>query len=281
MEKFVVPARTKFEERTLIVDGDFVAGSNSKIGYGIIAKRVFIGERVKIEGDILAFEVRIDRLSSVEGNVVSKGDAYISEFVTINGKLTVFEDLEIGRNVRIKKGFEAKGLITIQDPLPLIMFLIFYIMLLLRISKFDEVGKIFNENFENPMIIPENSVVEIDRIDTDKDFEASECKVLGSVRARNIKLFKCEVFGSLKGEKIVVSSSIVHGSIEGSEVYLKDSSIVMNNIDAEKVFMEVGCCVEGSILAKKGVMIRQKVVEYGGREGEVQENVSEPLQGNV
>lgn len=281
MEKLVVPAKTKFEERTLIVDGDFVVGNNCRVGYGIIAKRVFIGERVKIEGDVLAEEVRIDRLSSIDGNVVSKGDAYISEFVTINGKLTVFGDLEIGRNVRIKKGFEAKGLITIQDPLPIIMFLIFYIMLLLRISRFDEVGKIFNENFENPMIIPENSTVEIDRIETDKDFEATECKVLGNVRAKNIRIFKCEVFGSLRGEKIVVSSSIVHGSIEGSDVYLKDSSIVMSNINAEKVFMEVGCCVEGSILARKGVMIRQKVVEYGDREGEVQKVVSEPLQGNV
>ncbi|MCS7121292.1 MAG: acyltransferase [Archaeoglobaceae archaeon] len=281
MEKLVIPAKTKFEERSLVVDGDLVLGDNSKLGYGIIARKVFVGERAKVDGDILAEEVRLDRLSVVDGNVVSKGDAYIAEFATINGKLTVFGDLEIGRNVRIKKGFEARGLITIQDPMPLIMFLIFYLMLLLRLGKLDEASKIFEEKFENPMIIPENSVIEIDRIETDKDFEVSDCKVLGNIKAKNIRISKCEVFGSLRGEKIVISSSIIHGSVEGSEVYIKDVSIVMSNVNAEKVFMEVGCSVEGSIFAKKGVLIRQKVVEYGGREGEVQEDVSKPLQGNV
>ncbi|MET1125202.1 MAG: acyltransferase [Archaeoglobaceae archaeon] len=284
LEKLVIPPNTKFDERSIVVSGDFVAGANTKIGYGIMAKRVIVGERAKIAGDVVAEEVRLDAFCSIDGDVVAKGDAYIGEFASIAGKLTVYGDLEIGRNVRIKNGFEAKGLITIQDPVPVLMFLLIYFMLLLRLGKLEDVEKLFEDvEFEDPMIVPDGTVLEIDRIETSKDVEINESKVLGNLRARNVYVVASEVFGSVRGGEIVIDRSVVHGTVEGKDVYVVNSSAVLGSIKAERVFIEEGCTVEGSIFGRKGVWVKEKVEiareEDGDRQGEVQEDVPEPLPG--
>ncbi len=285
LEKLLIPKNTKFDERTIVVEGDFIAGANSKIGYGIIAKKIILGEGVKVEGDVIGEEVRLDAFCSISGNVFSKGDAYIGEFASIDGKLTVYGDLEIGRNVRIKNGFEAKGLITIQNPLPIILFLFIYLMVLLRLGKLEEAEKIFDEfeEFENPMVVPENTTVEINFVQTSKDVEIVSSKVLGNIRGKNVYVTSSEVFGSVKGSEIIINSSRVHGAIEGTNVYVVNSSTVLGYVRATRVYMEERCIIDGSIVGRKGVWIKDKIEikreaeRDGDREREVQEDVSKPL----
>ncbi len=261
LEKLIIPSNTRFEERYIVVDGDVLIGSNSKIGYGINAKKIVVGERVEIEGDLFGREeVRLGAWCNVKGNVISKGDAYIGEFTSINGRLTVYGDLEIGRNVRIKNGFEAKGLITIQDPMPIIIFLFLYILELLRIGRIEDIEKLFGEEkFVSPLEVPENSVLNMETIKTSKDVLIRESRVLGNIRARNINADNCEIYGSLRGLDIFIDRSKIHGAIEGRDVYVKNRSTVFGYIKAERVFMEEGCVVEGSIVGKSGVWIKPKV----------------------
>jgi len=260
LERLVIPPNTRFEERTLVVEGDALIGANSEIGYGIIARKVIVGERAKIEGDVFGREeVRLGAWCNVKGNVISKGDAYVGEFTNIEGRLTVFGDLEIGRNVRIKNGFEARGLITIQDPMPMIVFIFLYILELLRLGRLEEAERIFEEEFESPLEVPENTIMNIDTIKTDSDVTITGSRVLGNVRAGDVVVENAELYGSLKGNVLVVNSSRIHGTVEGKEVYLINRSVVLGHVDAERVYMEEGCVVEGSIIGRRGVWIKPKV----------------------
>jgi len=267
LEKLAIPPNTRFEERNIVASGDVIIGPNSKLSYGIIAKKIIVGERTTIDGDLLGEEIRLDAWCSVTGNVTSKQDAFIGEFASIGGKLTVYGDLEIGRNVRIKNGFEAKGLITIQDPMPALFFIFLYLMILLRLGRLEEAEKLLEEveEFDTPLIIPENSQVGIDRISTRKDAEIVGSRVLGNIKVRDVYAEDSEIFGSLRGRDIVVNNCRIHGAVEGRVVYLVNSSEVFGYIRADRVYMEDGCSVEGGIIGREGVWIKEKV-EIPGRE---------------
>lgn len=273
----MIPKNTKFEERNVIVEGDALIGANSKIGYGIMARKVVVGDRTEIKGDIFGREeVRLGAWCNVKGDVISKGDAYVGEFTSIDGRLTVYGDLEIGRNVKIKNGFEARGLITIQDPMPIVVFILLYIMAMLRLGKAEEIEEIFDEDFVNPLEIPENSEISLDYIKTRRDAIIEGSRVLGNLRCRNARIVESELYGSVRGKDVVVDGGRIHGIIEGREVYLVNGTVVLGKISAENVYMEEGCVVEGSIVGRMGVWIKprvdlpefEKVVEEGEEEGE-------------
>jgi len=260
LEKLIIPPNTKFEERYLIVEGDAIVGPNSVLGYSITARKVVIGERTTIEGDILGREeVRLGAWCNVKGNVISKGDAYIGEFAAIDGRLTVYGDLEIGRNVRIKKGFEARGLITIQDPMPILLFIFLYLLELLRLGRIEEAEKLFDEDFVSPLTIPEDSTFKMDMIKTDKDALIQGSRVLGNVSARDVTIIDSELYGNLKGNNLIIKRSKIHGLVQGKNVYLIDDSTILGNVIADKVFVEEKCVVDGSIVGRSGIWIRPKV----------------------
>ena len=98
------------EEHNIVLDGDIIVGNHSDVRYGLIADSAILGERVEVSGDINArSDIRIDIWSHIGGTVKTKENAYIGEFVTIDGKLVVKGDLDIGNNVKISDGFEARA----------------------------------------------------------------------------------------------------------------------------------------------------------------------------
>lgn len=287
LEKMLI-RKAKFEERTIVADGDVLIGQNSKVDYGILARRVVAGERVHIGGDVIGEEIRIDSFTTIGGNLVSKGDAYIGEFAGIDGKLTVYGDLEIGRNVRIKNGFEARGLITIQNPASVIFFLLLYIMLLFRLGRLEEVFKLIEDvEMEPAIILPEKCSVGVDKLITTKSADVFDSKLLGTLKARDIYVGGSEIIGGIKGREVIVDDSEVHGSVEGRIVYLINSSRVGMHVKGDRVYMEKGCIVEGGIIAREGVWIKDKIElktdlgeEFGVGKGEVQEDVSKSVSGD-
>lgn len=287
LEKMLIRG-VKFEERSIVANGDVLIGQNSKVDYGILTKRLVAGERVFIGGDVVGEEVRLDSFSTINGDLVSKGDAYIGEFAVIEGKLTVFGDLEIGRNVRIKNGFEARGLITIQNPASVIFFLLLYLMLLFRLGKVEEVFKLIEDvELEPSIILPEKCSVGVDRIVTTKNADIFDSRILGTLKARDIYIGGSEVVGSLKGRNVIVDRSEIHGTVEGRVVYLLNSSRVGMHVMGDRVYMEKGCIVGGGIIARDGVWIKDSIElktdigeEVGVGQGEVQEDVPESISGS-
>lgn len=287
LDKMII-RKAKFEERTIVADGDVLIGQNTRVDYGILAKKVVAGERVHIGGDVIGEEVRVDSFCTIGGDLVSKGDAYIGEFAGIDGKLTVYGDLEIGRNVRIKNGFEARGLITIQNPASVIFFLLLYIMLLFRLGRLEEVFKLIEDvEMEPAIILPEKCSVGVDKIITTKSADVFDSKLLGTLRARDIYVGGSEIIGGIRGRDVIVDDSEVHGSVEGRNVYLINSCRVGMHVKGDRVYMEKGCIVDGGIIAREGVWIKDKIElktdigeEFGVGKGEVQEDVSEPVSGD-
>ena len=259
--KLIIPPNTKFEERNIVVEKDIVVGAGCNIGYGLMGRKVIVGEKTTVGGDVVGDEIRLDSWNTVKGNVICKGDAYIGEFTTIEGRLTVFGDLEIGRNVKLKSGFEAKGLITIQDPLPVLIFLFLYLLELLRLGRLEDAEKLFEvvDKIESPLVIPENSNVNLEVIQSNSDFEAIGSRILGNIRVKNLKAEGCEIFGSIRAKKISVDGCRVHGSIEGTDIYLINGSEVYGAVKGERIFMEDNCSVESSIIGKSGVWIKRQI----------------------
>jgi len=264
-DRFLIPPNTKFEERNIVVERDIVVGPGCKIGYGLMGRKVIVGEKTTVEGDVVGEEIRLDSWNTVEGNVICRGDAFIGEFTTIEGRLTVFGDLEIGRNVKIKNGFEAKGLITIQDPLPVLIFIFLYLLELLRLGRLEEAEKLFEfvEEIENPLVIPENSEVNLEVIRCNSDLEAVGSRILGNLRIKNVKAEGCEIFGSVRAGKITLDGCRVHGSIEGKTIYLLNGTEVYGSVRGERIYMEDNCTVESSIIGREGVWIKRKVELLG------------------
>lgn len=261
LKKLVIPENTKFEEGTIIVENDVIIGTNCALGYGIIGRKIVLGEKTSIEGDLIGEDIRLDAWCSVRGNVISKGDAYLADFTTIGGKLTVYGDLEIGRNVKIKNGFEAKGLITIQSPLPVLIFVFVYLLELLRLGRLEEAEKLFEELDEiiTPLNIPDNSILNLEVIRTSNDIDIEGSRVLGNLKGNNISIEGSEVFGSLRGSAIIVDNCRIHGEIEGDNVYIINRSEVFGRIKGSKVHLEEKCSIEGALVAKEGVIIKPKI----------------------
>ncbi len=285
-ESLVIPEGVKFDETHISHDGDVIIGDNAVIDFGIKAKKVIVGSRSTVNGYIIGDEVRIDPWVKVKGDVVCNGDAYIGEFSAIEGKLTVRGNLEIGRNVKIEKGFEATGLITIQNPLPVLIFIFIYLMELLRLGKLDEIEQLLNEEFENPLVIPDGSRISMEQIRTSRNAVIKFSRVLGNLRARDVVVESTELYGSIRARDVVILDSKVHGAVEGRKVYIVSSSTVFGRINAEEVHLENGCSVEGTIVGRKGVWIRDSVEweieeteEDGVGEEEIQEDVPEHIQG--
>ncbi|MFW6186184.1 MAG: acyltransferase [Halobacteriota archaeon] len=259
--KLVIPENTKFEEGSIVLEKDALIGNGCSIDYGIIGRKIVLGEKSSVQGDVIGDDIRMDAWCEIKGNVVSKGDAFLSDFTTIDGKLTVYGDLEIGRNVRIKEGFEAKGLITIQSPLPILIFVFVYLMEMLRLGKLEEAEELLQEveEFETPLSIPDDSIVNLETIRVGKDVEVAASRVLGNFRGENICIEGSEIFGSVRGKKILVDGAKIHGAVEGTCVYVVNNSEIFGQVRADKVYMEEKCNVEGALIGKEGVWIKPVV----------------------
>ncbi len=120
-------------------------GEFCQIDYGLRGADVYVGESSKIREYVWANgDVRIGNWCEIGNDVIAKEDAYIGEGVRINGKLAVNGALDIGEKVEIRDGFEAKGNIEVRNPMPVFMFIIIYLMTLLRIENEKELDRILD-----------------------------------------------------------------------------------------------------------------------------------------
>ena len=48
----VIPRNTRFDETAIIHDGDVIIGANCTIDYGIFGRKVIIGDKTEVNGDV-------------------------------------------------------------------------------------------------------------------------------------------------------------------------------------------------------------------------------------
>ena len=270
----VVPNNTKFEEKTIVTNGDVVIGDRCLIQFGIKTDgRIFVGEHVIIDGNIEATEdIRVDIFSTIGGNVKSGGNVYFGEKVKVKGKLSLKGDLDVGDSVEIDQGFEAKGWINIRSPIPVVIYIFIYLMQLLKIGHSEEIERILSEIEENDgdmipiseifLFIPNNSIIGIQKSKIDYNIKiGKKTRILGNFDVKgNIFIEENTVFhGSLKatGNVFCDKKVKIQGNIDSlGDVKIEDETNIAGKISAEKIFLSKNSTINGELFAKNGISFK-------------------------
>ncbi len=268
---FVIPDKTKFEERTIVTSDDVIIGDRCLVRFGIKTNgRIFVGEHVIIDGNLEASDdIRVDIFSNIGGDVKSGGNVFLGEKVRINGKLSLDGDLDVGDSVEIVEGFEAKGWINIRSPIPIVIYIFIYLLQLLKMGKSEEIERILNEMEENEgdtipisekfLFIPNNSIIGVQKSKVDYNLRVGKkSKLIGNYEIKGDVFIETGsvIHGSLKstGNVFCDKKTVIHGNIEAEgDVKIEDKSKVSGSISGNKIYLSKEASVDGELFAKNGV----------------------------
>ena len=266
----LLPDGTELQEHSIKTDRNIVVGEFCQIDYGLRGADVYVGESSKIREYIWAGgDVRIGNWCEIGSDVIAKADAYIGEGVKINGRLVVSGALDIGEKVEIKEGFEAKGDIEVRNPMPVFMFILIYLMTLLKIQNEKELDRILDELFSEdeekmkvPLMIPARSKLNMKLFAVPSTMKiGKKCRLHGNIRAGSIDVQQDTViFGSLRARNriTVVSGVTVHGNVEsGSTVYVKKGAHILGDVVANALVLHEEAKIDGTISAPHGMRIER------------------------
>jgi len=282
LKNLLVPDNTRIEANRIMVDGDVIVGNHSSIRYGILGDMVILGEGVNVYGDILAgSDVRVDMWSKLGSRVEVGKNAYLGEFVNIDGKLVVEGDLDVGKEVKIRGGFEVKGWIMVRNPVSVIIFIFLYIREMMHLGKDEEIEKAIEDLFEDSedfqgiegkelsekiMIIPAGAKISPEEIEiTGEIVIGSSCLLIGDIRAHAVEAGKnLTLKGSVysEGNISIGESSTVYGNLSSKgQVNIGQNSRVFGGIKAESVLLHGNAIVDGTIKAPSGVSFLREAAE--------------------
>ncbi|WP_321506082.1 polymer-forming cytoskeletal protein [uncultured Methanoregula sp.] len=267
----LLPDGTELQEHSIKTDRNIVIGEFCQIDYGLRGADVYVGESTKIREYVWASgDARIGNWCEIGSDIIAKEDAYIGEGVKINGKLSVLGALDIGENVEIRDGFEARGDIEVRNPMPVFMFIIVYLMTLLRIENEKELDRILDnlfsddeeERMEIPLMIPARSKLNMKVFAVPSTMKIGKgCRLHGNIRAGSIDVQQNTViFGSLRARnKIsVVDGVTVHGNVEsGSTVHVHKGAHILGDVIAKSIVLHEDAKVDGTIEAPHGLRIER------------------------
>jgi len=271
----VIPDNANFEEHLIVTNGDVIVCDRSILEFGIKTDgRVFIGEGVSIEGDVYADgDIRSDIFSIIRGDVYSGANVYLGERVKIEGRLSLKGDLDVGDNVEIKEGFEAKGWINIRSPIPLVIYIFIYLLQLLKLGKSEEIERLLKELEEGAdepipiseifLFIPEGTIVGLQKSRVGCNMRIGKnCRVIGNYDIDGSLSVddKTKIFGSIKssGDVYLGKETMVEGNISSEgEVKIEDKVVVNGNIYASRVILSKSASIKGTLFAREGVSFIQ------------------------
>jgi predicted acyltransferase (DUF342 family) len=211
--------------------------------------------------------------SEITGEVRTKSDAYLGEFVKISGKLFAAGNLDVGNNVKIDGGYDVKGWLVVRQPLPVVLFIYLYMMALLQLGSEEEVEKALQELFsdntpDNKILsIPNRAKIDLDTIRTSTRAKiANHCRLLGNIRARSMHMGNHNtLFGSIRttGDIIIGNGCVIHGNLISHKgiVSIGRNSRIMGKITADAIVIHETTKTEGTLTAPNSVTIEQDDLE--------------------
>lgn len=266
----VIPDGTRFEEHTILAPGDVILGNHTRLEFGIkTAARVFGGENARVTGNVATgSELRLDNFSRVSGDVDVQGNAFLGEKTRVEGKLVVGGDLDVGDDVAITKGFEAKGWINIRSPTPIVIYLFLYMLELLRLGKSDEVERLLSELEEARekievsdkfLYLPDRSSLGLTRSTIQGNFFVGrECRVLGNYAVRGNATIGpgSKVYGAVRadGPIRIQGGAEVQGTVQSlGKIIIGEGVRILGDVRGHEVDMYPSSQVDGKIVAPGGV----------------------------
>ncbi|MGQ0537269.1 MAG: polymer-forming cytoskeletal protein [Methanobacteriota archaeon] len=275
-----------------------IVADRSRLEYGLETKgRIFLGEGVEVAGGLSAGgDVRADLFSRIQGDVTSGGSAYLGERSRVEGSLRVEKDLDVGDDVTLEKGFEARGWINIRNPIPLVVYIFLYLLQLTGQGKGEEVEKILAKLEEDDpqaeilvgegfLFVPQQSVLGLQESSVPGNLDVGgQCRVLGNFSAQGFVTIGegSEFHGSVRatGDVRVGPHVVVDGDIRcGGTLRIEADARVHGAIHAGAVEMMQTATVEGTVQAARGVRfltpeyleMRQKLDDFKSGRLEVRE----------
>ncbi|MGC9307607.1 MAG: polymer-forming cytoskeletal protein [Thermoplasmatota archaeon] len=262
----IIPPGTRFDGGTIKLEGDAVIGNNCTVDHAITAERCFIGERTTVGSLCATGDVRIDHFSTVNGDVLCGGDAYIGEGCIIDGMLRLRGDLDVGDNVKIRDGFEAQGWIHIRNPLPMVIYVLLYLFELMKRGHSEEVERILKEYeaesavisiAEQYLFLPHGSTLGDSGSITGGLHVGEDCHIVGNMTAKGDVCIDngSVVAGSLHTDGVVhIDDDVrVEGSITGRTVHV-GTAYIAGGIDAGAAELSPEASIKGKIKAPDGVI---------------------------
>ncbi|NLA38670.1 MAG: acyltransferase [Methanomicrobiales archaeon] len=266
-----LPDNTELQERMLKTDQDIVIGDRCRIDYGLWGRKVVVCEFSRINGSITANgDVRIDNWCEISGDVIADEDAYLGEGVKIQGKLIVRGDLDIGDNVQIERGFEAKGWISIRNPMPVIVYIVMYLVAILGIEKEEELDSILEKLFGDeetpagtPLMIPAGAVLDMQTFSVPgKMVIGSGCRLHGNIRAGSIAVREeTTIFGSLHAQKdaSIAPGVVIHGDLQSAgDAVIERGVHILGSVSCRGLTLHEDARVDGVIRAPGGLKIERQ-----------------------
>jgi len=234
------------------------------------------GESVHVTGQIISdADIRADVWCKFDGDIFGGGDAYLGEFTTINGKITVEGDLDVGKEVKLNGGFLSKGWIVVRNPLPIMVFVFLYIRELMRIGKTsEEIDKTLNEFFEDDeeidlenldeaglseilnrgkfFIVPLGSKISSESINVPEDASVgNNCVIDSSLICKKFESGKNLNFsGSLysKGETMIADDSTFSGELNTSGKLIIGKNVkIEGTVSAKSIVIHETSFIEGTV----------------------------------
>lgn len=266
-----IPDNTELQEHTLKTNRCIIVGDRCTIDYGLKGEEILVSEFCRINGNISSDgDFRLDNWSEVTGDIYVNGDAFLGEGVRVSGKLVVEGDLDLGDNVQIEKGFEARGWISIRNPMPVITYILLYLITLLGLEREEDISEFFQNLVEEdnneksvPLVIPPHSILNMEVFSSPgKMTIGRECRLHGNISAKSIIVHEgCTIFGSLSAEKdiIIMESNAVHGAVSCSagNVEMRKDSHVLGNVSCKNLLIDEKAHLDGVIIAPDGVKIQR------------------------
>lgn len=266
----VVPDGTRFEEHAIVAPGDVIFGNQTRVEFGLLAQgSIFGGENVRIQGHLQTpAELRLDHFSAVEGDVSVGANCYLGEKSRVEGKLTVGGDLDVGDDVAITKGFEAKGWINIRSPVPVVIYIFLYLLELLRLGKSEDVDKILSDLEqaqekipirEGFLYLPDHSSIGLQHsVIQGNLLVGRNCRLLGNYTVHgNVVLGPgTKFYGAIKarGTVKVQATAEVQGTIQSAGlVQIGEEVRVLGDVRAQTVELYQSAAVDGKVVAPGGI----------------------------
>lgn len=268
---FTVPAGVRFEEHTIVAPADIIVADGCKLAFGLKTEgNVFLGEKVEVAGSIEAEgDVRCDHFTVIKGNVRAGRGAYLGEKVLVEGRLVAL-DLDVGDSVDIKGGYEARGMLSVRNPIPMVMYLFIYLLQLMGQGRSEEVERILKEleqqGTQGPILVakdflyvPEGSKLGLQEASIKGNVSVGAgARVLGNLDAEGWARLEqgASLVGALRAAQDiwVEQGCVIEGDLEClGTLHLGPEARVAGSIEARRVSMAQTARIEGTVQAREGI----------------------------
>ncbi|HJJ46694.1 MAG TPA: acyltransferase [Methanocorpusculum sp.] len=260
----VLPEQTELQEHLIKTKHDILVGDHCNIEFGLHGESIAVCGFSTFHGDIIAeSDLRIDNFCEIFGNVVCNGDVYLGEGVKIHGKLTIGGNLDIGEKVIIDKEFKAYGNISIRNPLPVVLYLLLYIMTMLRIegeeSTMKKLDSIVAQAQDLPLVLPPKTSMNLTYFSVLTPMEIGPvCRLHGNIHAESVTVRRdTTIFGSILASKNIKLGprDAVHGAVSADVIRVERGAEILGDVIGQSVWMHEEAHISGLIQASKGLII--------------------------